>query len=65
MFKPVLTLAAVGLFGIVLWKVAAALLLPLVFLVFKIALIVGLVMLAFWFFNKRSRGKEDTPPPAA
>jgi len=64
MLKPVLQLAAVGLVGIVAWKLAAAFLLPLVFLVFKIGLIVGLVMLAFWFFNKKSRGKEDTPPAA-
>lgn len=61
MFKPVLTLAAVGFAGIVLWNLASALLLPLLFLLFKIALIVGLVMLAFWWFNKRDR-KEDTPP---
>lgn len=60
MFKPVLTLAAVGFVGVVLWKVAAGFLLPLFFLVFKIALIVGLVMLAFWWFNKRDR--KDTPP---
>jgi len=58
-------LAAVGLVGVVLWKVAAAFLLPLFFLVFKIGLIVALVMLAFWFFNKKDRGKEDTPPPSA
>jgi Flp pilus assembly protein TadB len=63
--KPVLTLAAVGIVGIVLWKVAAAMLLPLFFFLFKVALIIGLVMLAFWFFNKKSRGKEDTPPPSA
>jgi len=24
-----------------------------------------LIMLAFWFFNKKSRGKEDTPPAAS
>jgi hypothetical protein len=60
-FKPVLTLAAVGFVGLVLWKVAAGFLLPLFFLLFKIALIAGLVMLAFWWFNKRGR-KEDTPP---
>ncbi|HEY3219209.1 MAG TPA: hypothetical protein VGJ80_00630 [Gemmatimonadales bacterium] len=63
--KPVLQLAAVGLAGIVAWKLAAAFLLPVFFFVFKIGLIVALVMLAFWFFNKKSRGKEDTPPPAA
>ncbi len=65
MLKPVLQLAAVGFVGVVLWKVAAAFLLPLFFLVFKIGLIVALVMLAFWFFNKKDRGKEDTPPPSA
>ena len=62
MIKPVLQLAAVGLVGVILWKVAAGLLLPLFFFVFKIALIAGLIALAFWFFNKKSRGKEDTPP---
>ena len=62
MIKPVLQLAAVGLVGVILWKVAAGLLLPLFFFVFKIALIAGLVALAFWFFNKKGRGKEDTPP---
>ena len=65
MLKPVLQLAAVGFVGVVLWKLAAALLLPLFFLVFKIGLIVALVMLAFWFFNKKDRGKEDTPPASS
>jgi len=64
MLKPVMQLAAVGLVGVALWKVAAAFLLPLFFFVFKIGLIVALIMLAFWFFNKKNRGKEDTPPPA-
>ena len=63
--KPVLQLAAVGLIGIGLWKLAAIFLMPLLFFVFKIGLIIGLVMLAFWFFNKKNRGKEDTPPPSA
>jgi len=63
--KPVLTLAAVGILGIGLWKLASVLLLPVLFFVFKIGLIIGLVTLAFWFFNKKNRGKEDTPPPAA
>lgn len=62
MLKPILSLAALGFVGVVLWKVAAGLLLPLFFFVFKIALIAGLIALAFWFFNKKSRGKEDTPP---
>ena len=63
--KPVLTLAAVGILGIGLWKLASVLLLPVLFFVVKIGLIIGLVMLAFWFFNKKNRGKEDTPPPSA
>ncbi len=63
MFRPILTLAAVGFVGIALWKIASALLLPLVFLVFKIALIVGMVMAVFWWLNKNKKDrKEDTPP---
>ena len=65
MLKPVLQLAAVGLVGIGLWKLASLFLLPVLFFVFKIGLIVALIMLAFWFFNKKSRGKEDTPPAAS
>jgi uncharacterized membrane protein YhdT len=65
MVKPVLTLAAVGIAGLVLWKLAAAFLLPVLFLVVKIGLIVGLIMLAFWFFNKKDRGKADTPPASS
>jgi hypothetical protein len=65
MLKPVLQLAAVGFVGVVIWKLAAAFLLPVFFFVFKIGLIVALIMLAFWFFNKKSRGKEDTPPASS
>jgi hypothetical protein len=61
MAKPVLQLAAIGLVGIGLWKIAAMFLLPLFFVVFKIALIAGLIMLAFWWFNKKDR-RPDTPP---
>ena len=64
MLKPILSLAAVGFVGVVLWKLAAGLLLPLFFLLFKLALIVGLVMFAVWFFRKE-RGKEDTPPASS
>ena len=65
MGKPVLQLAALGVVGVLVWKLAGAFLLPLIFLVFKIGLLIGLVMLAFWYFNKKDRGKEDTPPPTA
>ena len=64
MIKPVLQLAAVGLVGIGLIKLAGLFLLPVLFFALKIAFIVALVMLAFWFFYKKDRGKEDTPPPA-
>jgi hypothetical protein len=60
--KPVVQLAAVGLVGIGLWKIASVFLLPLFFFVFKIALIGGLVLLAYWYFTKKPRGTEDTPP---
>ncbi len=62
MLKPVLQFAAVGFVGVLLWKLAGAFLLPLIFLVIKIAFVISLVMLAFWYFNKKPRGKEDTPP---
>jgi hypothetical protein len=64
MIKPVLQLAAVGIVGFGLWKLASLLLLPVLFFVVKIGLIIGVIMLAFWFFNKKARGKEDTPPAA-
>jgi hypothetical protein len=63
--KPVLQLAAVGIVGIGLWKLASLFLLPVLFFVVKIGLIVGLVMVAFWFFKKNGRGKEDTPPASS
>jgi hypothetical protein len=65
MVKPVLQLAAVGIVGFGLWKLASVFLLPLFFFVFKIGLIVALIMLAFWYFNKKDRGKEDTPPASS
>ena len=54
-----------GVVGIVLFKLASVFLFPLFFLLIKIGLVVGLIMLAFWFFNKKSRGKEDTPPASS
>jgi hypothetical protein len=63
MLKPVVQLAAVGIVGIGLWKLAAVLFLPFIFFVFKVLLIVGLVAAAIWFINKK--GKTDTPPPVS
>jgi hypothetical protein len=60
--KPLFALAAVGLAGVAIWKLAAAFLLPLAGVVlgflFKIALIGGLVWLALWFFKKSDRGEK-------
>lgn len=62
MAKPLLQLAALGVAGVVLWKVAAFMLFPLLMLALKVALVVGLVMLAIWFFKKNDKSKRDTPP---
>jgi len=37
----------------VIWKWPPRFFFPLFFLVFKIGLIVALIMLAFWFLNKK------------
>lgn len=59
MAKPLLQLAALGVSGFALWKIASLVLLPFLMLVFKVALIVGLVMLAIWFFKKGDKPKDD------
>ena len=60
MFKPILQLAAVGLAGLALWKLGSVFFIPLLFLAVKVALVVGLVLFAFWFFKKSDK-KGDTP----
>jgi hypothetical protein len=62
MSKPILQLAAVGLFGFALWKLGSLFFLPLVFLALKIALVVGLVLFALWFFTKHDDKKGDAAP---
>lgn len=60
--KPMLGLAATGLIALVLWKVLAMFLLPLIgvavgflFLALKIGFIVGAILLALWIFKRMSR----------
>ncbi len=60
--KPVLGLAAGGILALVLWKVMALFLLPLlglavgfVFLAIKIAFIIGAICLAMWIFKRMTR----------
>lgn len=62
MAKPLLQLAALGVAGIAVWKIASFVLLPVLMLAFKIALVVGIVMLAIWFFKKNDKRKDDTAP---
>lgn len=64
MLKPVLQLAAVGLLGVTIWKLASFLLLPLlgtalgfVFAILKIAVIVGAILFVVWFLRKKG-GEE-------
>lgn len=61
MSKPILQLAAIGVAGVAVWKLASVFLLPVFFLILKVALIVGLVVLAIWWINRN--GKTETPPP--
>ena len=65
MAKPLLQLAALGVAGFALWKIASIVLLPVLLFAFKIALIVGVVMLAIWFFrrnDKNEKSKGDATP---
>lgn len=65
MLKPVLQVAAVGLLGVTIWKLASFLLLPLlgtmlgfVFTILKIALIVGAILFVVWFLKKKGGAEE-------
>ena len=60
MAKPFLQLAAVGIAGLVLWKIASLFLLPFLMLAVKVALIAGLVVLAIWYFKRNDKPKDDT-----
>jgi hypothetical protein len=61
MAKPLLQLAALGVAGVVIWKLASFFLLPVLFFALKLALIAGAVVLLFWWLNKNDK-KKDTPP---
>ena len=62
MAKPFLQLAALGVTGFALWKLASFVLLPFLLFLFKVVLLVGLVMLAIWFFKKSDKNKGDATP---
>lgn len=58
--KPILQLAAVGFAGVVLFKLAALLFLPILGLLFKVVLVMALV----FFFLRLLRKKKDGEAPA-
>jgi len=62
--RPVLGLAVVGLLGFTFWKVARIFFVPLFMMLFKIALVIGLVMLVMWWFQKNKKDKKDGEAPA-
>ena len=63
MLKPVLQLAAVGVVGVVLFKLAALIFLPLLAILFKVALVLALVFFLMKLLKKSS--KKDGEAPAA
>jgi predicted membrane protein len=63
--KPVLQLAAVGVVGVIAWKLLSGVLFGLLFTLLKIAFAVGLAFLAIWAFKrwneKKSENKGEAP----
>ncbi|HTY07172.1 MAG TPA: hypothetical protein VMC86_11675 [Gemmatimonadales bacterium] len=57
MLKPVLQLAAVGIAGVVLLKLAAMLVFPLLGLLLKVALVIVAVFFLMRLFKKRKDGE--------
>ena len=66
MSKPILQLAALGLLGLSLWKLGSFFFIPLLFLVLKVALVVGIVLVAVWLFKRNDRkGTSDSETGSA
>ncbi len=58
MSKPVLQLAALGVVGVVVWKLFSGVLLGVLFTVLKIVFLVALAFLAVWVFKRWSDKQE-------
>ena len=62
--KPLFAVAALGVAGFALWKLAATFLLPVVGIVlgllFKIALVIAIAWVALWFFRRKDNGERGT-----
>lgn len=59
MGKPILQLAAVGVVGVILWKLFAGVLLGVFFTIVKIAFFVALVWFGVWAFKRWTEKKSD------
>jgi hypothetical protein len=66
MLKPLLGMAAAGVVTLLLWKMLALFILPLlgvalaaVFVVFKVVFIAGSILLAIWIFRRMSRSEAS------
>jgi len=64
MSKRFLQLAAVGLLGVVSWKIFSPFVLPFFWLMVKAAFAVGLVLLVVWWLRKDERKRVEEPPPS-
>lgn len=62
MGKPILQLAAVGVVGVILWKLFAGVLLGLLFTVLKIAFLVALIAFGVWAFKRWNDKKPEEKP---
>ena len=62
MARPVLTLAALGVAGMLVWRLVWGLVLPVVVgvlaVLIKIAFWVGLILLAIWAIRRVTKGSE-------
>jgi threonine/homoserine/homoserine lactone efflux protein len=62
MGKPVLQLAAVGVVGVILWKLLAGVFFGLLFTVLKIAFVVALIWFGVWAFQRWNDKNSDEKP---
>jgi threonine/homoserine/homoserine lactone efflux protein len=59
MAKPVLQLAALGVVGVLLWKLLAGVMFGFLFTILKIAFLVALVWFGIWAFKRWNDKKQD------
>ncbi len=68
MARPILTLAAVGVFSIAAWKLATIVVFPFFFTLLKVALVIGAIWLVVsWLRKDRNRkdDRKDSDAPAS